>query len=390
MSYFPRYEGGRWISPSFRGGQPRACYGESMTRFVFVLIIAMTLVSPALAADRYLVGVYYFAGWWREHPNKYFEESRDWRLNYPDRRATLGAYNEQATMDREIDAASGHGVSFFQIRWYWQGNPTAREAHQEKLNAGVEQFMRSPNASKMKFTIEYVNHPPFGITRDGDWEKACRRWCDVMKHPSYLRIDGRAVFKIHGLDYFVRQMGGIDRAAEHVKALRRIARESGAGDLLVSAGITSGPVPSAKKAAPFDFLTTYMDVPSLPPRQTPYPYEALLKLATDLWANCAANSPKPYVPYLPAGWDPRPWHDPRPSFQMPTRAQWLDALRSARRAMDQHERLSIPTRDGRVKMLLIYAWNEFGEGGIVAPTTGRGDMMLEGISQVFGPAQAGR
>jgi hypothetical protein len=57
--------------------------------------------------------------------------------------------------------------------------------------------------------------------------------------------------------------------------------------------------------------------------------------------------------------------------------------------MDEHERLSVPARDGRVKMLLIYAWNEFGEGGIVAPTTGRGQMMLEGISQIFGPGPEG-
>jgi hypothetical protein len=31
----------------------------------------------------------------------------------------------------------------------------------------------------------------------------------------------------------------------------------------------------------------------------------------------------------------------------------------------------------------IYAWNEFGEGGIVAPTQGDQYMKLEGIKTVF-------
>jgi hypothetical protein len=360
-------------------------------KLLATVFIMTMLATPTFAADRYLVGVYYFAGWWREHPNKYFEDSHDWRLDFPERRATLGAYNEQSTMDREIDAAASDGVSFFQMLWYWQGNdPSTREAHQQKLNVAIEQFMHSPNAAKMKFTIEYVNHPPFGITSDGDWEAACRAWCAIMKHPSYLRIDDRPVFKIHGLEYFTKQCGGVAQASERVATLRRIARESGLSDPLISSGITSGPMPSAEKAAPFDFLTTYMDVPNLPQRKELYPYETLLKLATDLWANAAANCPKPYVPYLPAGWDPRPWKDPRASFEMPTREQWLAALQSARKAMDEHQRLSVPSKDGRVKMVLIYAWNEFGEGGIVAPTEGRGEMMLEGIREVFAQPDAAR
>ena len=38
----------------------------------------------------------------------------------------------------------------------------------------------------------------------------------------------------------------------------------------------------------------------------------------------------------------------------------------------------------RQKMLLIYAWNEFGEGGIVAPTRGEGMTKLSAIAEVFG------
>ena len=66
----------------------------------------------------YLVGIHYFAGWWRGLPNKWHVAGQDWRQDWPARVPTLGEYNEQATMDREIEAAADHGVDFFQILYY--------------------------------------------------------------------------------------------------------------------------------------------------------------------------------------------------------------------------------------------------------------------------------
>ena len=68
--------------------------------------------------DNYLVGVYYFAGWWRDPPNKWITRGVDWRPQYPGRVPILGEYNDQDTMDKEIIAAADHGVDFFQILWY--------------------------------------------------------------------------------------------------------------------------------------------------------------------------------------------------------------------------------------------------------------------------------
>ncbi len=41
-------------------------------------------------------------------------------------------------------------------------------------------------------------------------------------------------------------------------------------------------------------------------------------------------------------------------------------------------------KNGRQKMLLIYAGNEFGEDGIVAPSWGDQEMKLDVIHNVFG------
>jgi hypothetical protein len=94
-------------------------------RIFFLLCICYLAggVSTSAASDSYLVGVYYFSGWWRTMPNKWIVDGHDWRGDYPGRVPILGEYNEQETMDREIISAASHGVNFFQILWYRDGGP---------------------------------------------------------------------------------------------------------------------------------------------------------------------------------------------------------------------------------------------------------------------------
>jgi hypothetical protein len=352
---------------------------------VFLLAL-LAVMQVEAAAPGYLVGVYYFSGWSRQPPDRWVTEGRDWRKDWPGRVPLLGEYNEQATMDREITAAADHGVDFFQILWYPAGK-TPKEWSADPLNAGLRQFLASTNRHRMKCALEYVNHPPFDLKAGDEWKAACREWTATMKDPAYLRVGSRPVFKVHGLHHFLNQNGGdVQRVAERLRILRDLARESGLPDPLISGGVVPGDAETlAATAGPYDFLTTYMDMPGLPKAEKPYSYSLLLAHAEQAWKRYAEKSPKPYVPYLPSGWDPRPWKDPRPSFELPTREEWQSALAKIKAALDDTPNLGVrATSTQRQKMLLIYAWNEFGEGGIVAPTQGDGSMKLDAIRKVFG------
>ena len=342
-----------------------------------------------------LVGVYYFAGWWEPLPNKYAPHGRDWRKDYPGRVPVLGQYNDQPTMDKEIVAAAQFGVDFFQILWYPVDDAKSRMAsegrqmppHIEKVNEGLRLFLKSSENRRIRFTVEYVNHAPFGIVDDAAWEKTCRMWCDVMRHPSYLRVGGRPVFKIHGLHAFrLQNQDNPARVTQRIATLRNVARQMGLPNPLIGAGASPLGIPPAEALEPFDFVTTYMEIPRLEKRASLYPYEELLKLAEKGWSDYSKHCAKPYVPYLPAGWDPRPWQDPRPSFELPTRRQWKAAVESVADALEQHKNLGLPKPTGRQKLFLIYAWNEFAEGGFVAPTRGDGYMKLETIREILGSA----
>jgi hypothetical protein len=326
--------------------------------------------------DDTIVGINYFAGWWKSLPNKWHGQGwnvnqPDWRTKYPDRIPLLGEYNTQTTMEREIAAAAGHGVDFFAILYYFPRPGSREEKYAPLLNRGLETFVNARNSGMMKFFIEYCNAPNFSATSEKEWKTCVKTWVASMKHPSYLRIDGRLVFKVHGVTQFLKTHNN-DYAL---------------------VGISGQTPPLGAKWPPasiFDFTATYMCVPKIEEREKAYPYSTLAKQARATLKN-RVTDPIPWMPHLAAGWNPRPWTYPKAAphyqrfFEFPTRKEFTHELKDIKEALSKHSSLGLPRKDGtRQKAFTIYAWNEFGEGGIVAPTKGKGYMMLECIKAVFG------
>jgi len=354
--------------------------------------------APA-AGDDTLVGINYFAGWWESLPNKWHGQGwdakdPDWRPKYPDRMPLLGDYNVQSTMDREIEAAARHGVDFFAILHYFPRLGSPEEKFAPLLNKGLETFVASPNSGMMQFFIEYCNAPSFSATNEEQWHRCVSTWVAAMKHPSYLRVDGRLVFKVHGVTQFLRTHNNdLALCRKRLDTLRDAVRIAGLGEMIIGVGI-SGQTPPLESgwlpAGLFDFTGTYMGIPDLPASKTDRPYTDLAKQARTAREN-RVSDPLPWMPYLAAGWNPRPWTYPEAPphyhrfFEFPDRAEWVNELRAMKEALEEHPSLGLPKKDGtRQKAFTIYAWNEFGEGGIVAPTKGRGYMMLECIKEVLG------
>ena len=206
-------------------------------------------------------------------------------------------------------------------------------------------------------------------------------------------VGGRPVIKIHGGSWFLDRYGNDEaRTRAALDGLRQAARDAGLGEILIGAGIMSRTRYAATQplAKVFDFTGTYMDIPPTMVVPEEQPYELLAAESRAARRSHAAD-PLPWVPYLPAGWNPRPWThaeaDPnhRRFFAFPTREQWTAELRAMRDDLAARPSLGLPLPDGsRQPAFTIYAWNEFGEGGIVAPTQGDQSMKLEAIREVFG------
>ena len=261
----------------------------------------LALPAKAVPPDDTLVGINYFAGWWEDLPNKWHghgwtAQEPDWRKRFPERVPLLGCYNDQPTMDREIVAAAEHGVDFFSILWYFAPAGGKHTGDVARTNRGLDNFLSSTNAARMKFMVEYCNHA--------------------------------------------------------------------------------------------DFTATYMDIPPVAVREQEHPYALLAAEAREARARHATD-PIPWMPYLAAGWNPRPWTHPeagenhRRFFTFPTRAEWSAELRQLREDFTRFPTLGLALPGGRrQKIFTIYAWNEFGEGGIMAPTRGEGTMKLDCLKEI--------
>ena len=316
---------------------------------------------------KFLVGVEYFAGWKRrEYSNYQLREHawgetatqlKDWRKLFPERVALNGCFNDYETTESDIIDAAEHGIEFFLMLWYKKhteidgveqpltdGTPDDVEGG-HWLNDAIRHFTVSPENRRMKFAIEYVNHTGTGIYSDSLWLKSCRAWVELLKHPRYFTLNGKKYFKIYSLNDFTTQVGGsVEKAKERLDILRNMVREAGIGEMLIGVG-TQGdrinPNIPAGMVELFDFVGTYLNVPDPEPSCNVYPYEMLLGRAKSDWAWFNENVPKFYVPYLAAGWDPRPWHGPDPTnnfefqcFMLPNRKQWRDSLEAIAEAMD--------------------------------------------------------
>ncbi|MFW6146176.1 MAG: hypothetical protein ACOC7R_02450 [Planctomycetota bacterium] len=106
-------------------------------------------------------------------------------------------------------------------------------------------------------------------------------------------------------------------------------------------------------------------------------YADLVERTERLYWHAAAEADARYIPLVTAGWDKRPRQDHRVPWEKdaayhaqsvfpapPTPAELAAHLRDAIAFVRRHPRVC------EANALILYAWNEYDEGGWIAPTRG--------------------
>ena len=354
--------------------------------YFFAWILTAVLLSCASKKrlftahyDEYLVGCEYFAGWQEKGTKANYP-------GYPERIPLNGEYITPEVMTKDIDVAASHGVDFFAILWY--PNKYAQNPIVEDVNKAVDWFAASPSAHKMKFMLEITNHHPFLVKTIEEWAEVAAMCAEKMKHPSYLKIDGRPVLKIHGGGAFIADLNhDVEEANRILARIREVITAAGIEEPIIAIGLTQAVrVTDAQrlKLLDIDLSMQYADFPNLPYSDTDYPYSDLLS-ASKKARLARVDDSVPFVPFIAVGWNPRPLKSKSPSFAFPTREEWKASLEDMKADLDAYPRLGFPRKDGTYqKAFTIYAWNEYGEGGILSPSQGDGTMKLEVIQEIFG------
>ena len=319
--------------------------------------------TPAAAKPRAQIGAYYFDGWagrsdqagkaeWAKHaPTHLTKRMLD---EFPDREPVWGWRDDSpAVMERQIDLAADAGLAFFAFCWYW--HESEKDIREDPKHAGLELFLKARNNRRMKFCLLVANHAGFEIRGTEAWKKAAALWMPYLKHPQHLTAGGRPLV-------IVFSPGGGDKAGfEHLQAA---AREAGLPGVAIAA-CGNGP-----REMGYTHRTHYNLVPGWEKGLEEHKFQEIADAHKRAWKG---SREQPYIPCLVAGWDRRPWEAAgglgmkTACWYYPDRSpeQFAAHVRDAIDWMDKH-----PDETTAERLAVIYAWNEFGEGGYLAPTKG--------------------
>jgi hypothetical protein len=140
----------------------------------------------------------------------------------------------------------------------------------------------------------------------------------------------------------------------------------------------------------YDAIAFYAYPFAPPPVNGVLPFSTLSAAGQWTWNEATLSSPLPFIPTAMAGWDPRPWNETEPisgdlmwySRTPQDVATFAQAAITWATANPQLRPEPAPTPP----LVLIEAWNEFGEGSHMIPTAGDGTTYGDAIAaMLLGP-----
>lgn len=344
-------------------------------------------------------GANYFPGWWDGPENYWTVDGRFILDAHPERTPLLGATATPALLAREAEVAQAHGITFFNFLWYGTSIQTpletsARTPHEiAYFNSALESFLRISGDTPLRFSFEWTNHFPWCEVDEAIWRRLVDRWLPIFANPAYMTIDGRLLFKIHSWHCWATTGLKRDRRRQMIQYLRDTVFDHTGKKMLLGTGVRRmesvvdlHPVVQERT---FDFTSIYLDVPNMVPDLPDFvgpgrfTYEDL-EATQAVGRAMHAYDHVPFVPNVVVGWNPvAAFQADLPHYDPPSGEQFAAAIGAALKDVRRYRGLRFPADAAEpTALLLIYAWNEFGEGGFLAPSRAFGTRYLEVLRSI--------
>jgi hypothetical protein len=321
-------------------------------------LLTLLVLTINVHAQELQIGAYYFDGWATDKSSAFTDKLL---MLFPEREPIWGWRDDDIKiMERQIDVASKNGIDFFAFCWYWaddHGSFNEKAVRAKPAHTSLDLFLKANNKSKMKFCIMIANHDGARIDGEQNWKRVIAFFADnYFSDPQYLCIEDTPVVL-----YYLP----ID-AQPFIPAMRKEAVESGyKGLYTMSCGYGLDG---------FDALTWYNSFESIK-RPEQHEYSELTSWIENLQSK--VSNKWTVAPLCSAGWDKRPWEKTEGNAFYVNRSPKLfrDHLN---KAVDY-----VYERNNPHPIIMIYAWNEYGEGGYIAPTKGdKNGRMLKQVKKV--------
>ena len=309
--------------------------------------------EPKPVRGPYEVGAYYFPGW---------KAASQWHPleRFPERKPLLGWYREGSpeVADWHIKWAVEHGITFFAYDWYWSQGSRSLE---HGLHDG---FFKARYHSLLKFCLLWANHNAPHTSSLEDCRAVTQYWIqNYFRRPEYLTLGGKPIIIIFSTDRLTADLGGA-KVKEAFEAMRAECRQAGLPGLYLMACV--GDAGQARQAAAegYDAVTAY-NWPGLGIHTAELyaPFESLLEGYRRNWAHIIEQATIPMCLPVCGGWDSRPWHGDNNLVRFGRTPELF-----RRHLADAKHVLELGTTNtAPLNMVLIEAWNEWGEGSYIEP-----------------------
>lgn len=332
---------------------------------------AKHIPAPEPAKADMLVGAYYFPGWC--DVARWYCIAASNTAQHP----LLGYYREgdPDAADWHIKWALEHGISFFAFDFYTANGSQMLEA------ALDEGFLKAKFIDRFKFCLNWCNHAEEStmtaeqLERFGDL--VIRKY---LTHPSYLKIDGKPVVIFLIGHAFIRNLG-VDEAKKAFARFEERCKEAGLpGVYLVFCHDAMGPneIGDAKKIGVNAFARYNYPYAGTefagPGKYGEATYEHLIRQGEELARQWRKLTGGAYWPTVMTGWDRRPWTKDQDLVRIGSSPElFARSLREMRQYVNKD------------RVVMIEAWNEWGEGSVLEPSVEYGFAYLDKVREVFCP-----
>jgi len=298
--------------------------------------------------------------------------------------------DDPVVMEKWIDAATDHGVNVFIFDWYWyDGKPFLENS----INNG---FLKAKNNEKMDFYIMWANHNVkrnyWNVHKYKDdtsilWEGAVdlenfkiivdRVIRQYFKQPNYLKIDGKPVFSLFSLKNLIEGLNGLEESKKALEYFRTETKKAGFPGLHIQT------IGNGNPGKEFIEQIEYLGFNSITKYNWggPHPEDYIQ------WASESMERRKrwdealsiPFFPNASIGWDatPRfPMQGKRDVVHYNKSPESFSTyLQQTKKYCDEHP--------GQPKLMTIFSWNEWVEGGYLLPDMKYGFDYLKAVKKVM-------
>jgi hypothetical protein len=312
--------------------------------------------------------------------------TRGWGGDWSYLKPSIGYYDvrSKATLEAHIRQAADAGLSFFSFYWWWSSNK-----NDERTGDAVVSFLGARNSALLKFNLALYAHPwdEDMAVMPNQMPDVARRLVGYFRQPNYLRLpNGRPVLAIGDFRNFRgsdgKKCGNVEcmiaAVQNFVLILKRTAGEVGEREPYVQ--IQAG-APGWDRVPSVDGVSCITPPVRLPAGATPYP-----RLTSDIF-NTLRKTGKPVSPCMFENFDERPRQDVLITDR--ARIRYLEGksdeifrqnlLATKQFSDDMWGQGHHPA----ARIIYLYAWNEWHEGGILEPNVATGARDLNIVSDAF-------